>query len=155
MKHLEPNERAEDKYFVQLEQLEAVIIGFYHDNPELTDYNVDKILNNLIRAIERNKDSRKGLKPLEADLHDRLLWISNKLRTGDYKTFDGSKSFALSDEELVVCYQRLRKSIRVWDTYGRQGYLNQITNTAGVALVPRYRQFDFSDMANQLENHDA
>jgi hypothetical protein len=64
----------EDQYLDVIQNIEFAIVTVYHHNPELTDYDVDNVLNVLIRSYrfqQQNREfSRPTMKPLVEQLYE-------------------------------------------------------------------------------------
>lgn len=121
-----------------LNSMERVIIDLYRAHPDLTDHQVDKILNALERVYTAEIRSKSPptlrFTPLEQQLYDELkavcdAWLqridlatANKGRKYPFE-LDSSKTV----EDIITCLKRLMRSIKLWTKeYGMRGYLNYI-----------------------------
>jgi len=53
----------EDQYLDMLQNIEFAIVTVYRQNRELTDYDIDKVLNRLIRAYQSQQQNRDFTQP--------------------------------------------------------------------------------------------
>lgn len=118
----------EDLYMDQLAQIEFAVTAFFDEHPDLTDAQVDSVYEELMkryRAEATNFDFKPNkLDGVRSELHEALLPIAELLagRPNKIMPFD-----VLSAEELRLCFQRLRRSIKTLkDAGGRQIYLQHI-----------------------------
>ena len=121
----------EDEYLDVLQNIEAVIVNIYHQDPELTDYDVDKAL----EALYRTYRGEAAGKPETMPRGDRSLNIYEAVkaicdwRLGRAESAPNEKALPemtdpLSVEEINRCIKWIRKSIALWSKEGgRQGYL--------------------------------
>lgn len=117
------------KYQDVLQNIESIIVDYYHENPELADYNVDRVLENLMRLYTAETKGRTFKLPTFAELEQKLLdrvkaacdmWLG---RTGDLPKEAQPKTA----EEMAACLKRIRRSIQLWTKeYGRRGYLDYV-----------------------------
>lgn len=124
----------EDQYLDVLQNIEAVIVGVYHDQPELTDHNVDKALSSLVRVYQARLKEQSApplsFKPLEQQVYDAVKAIC-EWRMGNHESASDEEIEAIPPktlDEIIACLKRIRKSINLWTRQGgRQGYLTYVT----------------------------
>lgn len=127
----------EQEYFNVLFSIESCIYKIYSTNPELHDFSVNKVLDGLIRSYG---SIQKGRKPPnlrfskeEQTMFNDLQRVMN-LYLGDgssYMTTEEGDDLELPDQsitidELIACFRRIQRSIKLMSDQGRQGYLNFI-----------------------------
>ena len=123
-------QRTEERFGPQLLQLELAVIQAYEDHPELPDAQVDSAYEELARryrAEATNFEFKPGkLDGLRQTVHDALLPVAEMLR-GRPKDLAGAP--VIEAEDVRVCFNRLRSSIKTWSKLGRgrQGYLDYIS----------------------------
>jgi hypothetical protein len=125
---------ASQQYEKQLENIETTIVGLYRQQPDLVDFNVDKVLDGLIRTYQAALDRAPKLKltPLEQTLFEHVKAMCDWLMgLGDGQAVTQWIIHAeikhLAPNEIVACLKRLRRSIKMWHKdYGRRGYLDYI-----------------------------
>ncbi len=129
-----------DPFFQDYEDLmksiETEVIGFFHEQPELTDHQIDKTYEALQRRYEKQLKGKpapkSNLKDIEEALYERLMAVLESwLKTGTYqdsrnRTYQVNGPVTL--DEVITALKRLRRSINLWTrkTRGRQGYLDYI-----------------------------
>src|SRR5574341_2410273 len=120
----------EDEYLDVLQNIEMAIVSVYRENSDLTDYDVDKVLNLLWAEYRNEKTGRKTpmpfLNPNARLVYDRVREMCEwRLGRTDMIGSDGAvavKPKAISVEELMDCLKRIRKSVALWTKEGgRQG----------------------------------
>lgn len=129
----------EDQYFDILQNIEAMIVKMYHQYPDLTDYDVDKAIEALIRTYRGEASGKPETLPrgeFAQAVYDTVKLICNwrlGRTTGDSDT-EGLPPIhePLTTDELNLCFKRIRKSIAKWTKEsGRQGYLMYIEQFIG------------------------
>jgi hypothetical protein len=130
----------EEEYLDILQNIEFAIISVFHQHPELADTNVETAIQTLIRTYRRGsqgKDVKPPTSPLAAKVYDSVNHICN-IRLGWEDLVDSKGETisldlrTISVDEVVLCLQRIRRSIRLWTKQGgRQGYLNYIDQFVG------------------------
>ena len=128
-----------EKYLPVLQSIEIPIFATYQQLPDLTDHQVDKVLEALERGYKAEQRDRKPprlrLSEVEEALYhrirQRLEWYMGRADLSDDETGTmGPMPAPLTVEETIACVKRIRRSIKLWTKdYGRQGYLNYITWT--------------------------
>ena len=127
----------EEEYLDVFQNLESVISQYYRQEPDLNDWDVETVVEALIRhyqALWRGQEPRQPRlrTELREALYDNLITIC-ELRLGaaalvDPATDEEFLPFEpISLEELVAILKRIRKSIRFWNKKGGvRGYLTYI-----------------------------
>ena len=128
----------EKEYEDVLENIETIIIGFYKQNPELIDSEVDTALDWLIKYYRAVSQSRSGgystLKGISAELAENvkaicevLLGQSSLKESEKLTAFKQLKIRTVNFTEIIECLKRLKSSVKFWTKRGgRQGYLNYV-----------------------------
>jgi hypothetical protein len=123
----------EDEHFEVLATLESAVFRFFQENPQLTDYEVDKVYGALVQKY-RGEAIGKTVAPargeLAGPLYERVKAVCEwQLGRADLQGKDKLASTdAISVEVLIDCLKRLRKSVDLWTTEGgSQGYLMYIS----------------------------
>jgi hypothetical protein len=131
----------EDDYFEVLLHLESAIMSVYHENSDLTDYDVDKALNALwMEYRSETQGKTKTPPPFSANqrlVYDRVKfmceWRLGRQELKAKKNQGVAKPEPLSLEEVGACLKRIRKSIELWTKEGgRQGYLYFMAHNSGL-----------------------
>jgi hypothetical protein len=105
-----------DKYTAQLLALETPIAHTYDRHPDLTDHQVDEVVNNLVRVYS-------GKRPI-ARLNEAQTALYESLKTAG----DGQLTADFTSETLLGCLKLIRHSIQFWTKEGgRQGYLEYMS----------------------------
>lgn len=120
--------------------IESTVMGFYRENPDLVDHNVNKVYEAVQRRFEKEvkgkKPSKLRLKGLEEELHKEVLSIC-QIQIGEESIIDedGEEVYVgeTSKETMIACMKKLRKSIKTWtgNAYGRRGYLDYVRRFIG------------------------
>lgn len=128
--------RVEEEYADVLQNIEAAIVEVFRNNTQVVDRDVLAAVEALIKTYKRSV-SRSGLPspgpPGRAgSVYNQCLRIC-EWRLGKRPFEDGKleesdpKPGELSVDEIVLCLQRLRKSIRFWHAQaGPRGYLKYV-----------------------------
>ena len=127
--------RIEEQYMDVLQNLEFAVANLFRLNPNMTDYDVLRTYEALIRTYAAEGLGRPAQPvnrlELEAklfqDVHSICEWrLGRKTLTGDKK---GGPSFEPIDvPTLILCLKRLVKSVQKWNKHGgRQAYLEFMT----------------------------
>lgn len=123
----------EDKYLDVLHNLESAIVDVYHEHPDLTDYDVDKVLNTLLMEYKAGQQNRQNpapaFTPLRQQVYERVKGMCEwRLGRVDAVKSEGGyiiKPDAIQLDEMMACLKRIRKSVEKWTREGgRQGYLH-------------------------------
>ncbi len=129
----------EEQYMDVLQNIEMAIVSVYREHNDLTDYDVDKVLNLLWTEYRNEKQGKATPMPiLNANarlVHDRVremcewrLGRSNNIELKGGGLFK-AKPKPISVDEIMDCLKRIRKSVALWNKEGgRQGYLYFIDN---------------------------
>ena len=114
----------EEEHQAILRDLEAGIVEIYKNNPELTDHNVDKALQLLIRSYEADVKGKRHpvmkFSTLEKLIYQRLL------NTSEFWMNQREAGMTVYNKETVIlCLKRIYKSINSWTRRnGMRGYLD-------------------------------
>lgn len=102
-----------NQYIGQLQVIENCIALYYRQHPNLTDYQADEVINNVLRGYMGKKALAK-LSETQQVLAESLTASCKSLLGEDF-----------SSKELMKCLKTIRSSLQFWTKEnGRQGYLN-------------------------------
>jgi hypothetical protein len=128
--------RVEDQYFDVLQNIETAIVAVYEDQPGLLDVEVLDAVDALIRTYAWEKDGRGAPTLRLSDRAQRVFDSSRRMcewRLGRQSLNPGTvkrgeaKPDELTESDVVLCLQRIRSSVRLWNKQGgRQGYLDYV-----------------------------
>ena len=127
----------EDQYLDVLQNIEMAIVSVYRGHHDLTDYDVDKVLNILWTEYRNEKQGRITSTPRLGEnaqlVYDRVKEMCEwRLGRKNFTTGAGVvrvKPEPISIDEIMDCLKRIRKSVDLWNKQGgRQGYLYFIDN---------------------------
>lgn len=126
----------EEEYQDVLQNIEFAIVSVARETPELVDYDVESALDNLIRHYSAQAQGRTAtLRPLSEErqtIFDRVQSMCDwRLGKTDFEPNEEGEALPamepLSNEEIVACLKRIRKSVQRWTKQGgRQGYLTYV-----------------------------
>jgi hypothetical protein len=128
----------EEEYMDVLQNIEFAIVSVYRENKELTDYDVDKVINALTRKYQAENNQRSVNKPRLSERAEEVYgrvrgicdWRLGREHVVSEENEEGEKLFVQDSktvEEIIQCLKRIRKSIKRWSKVGgRQGYLQYI-----------------------------
>ena len=135
------SKRIEDQYFDVLQNIEIAIVAIYNDDPDLLDVEVLDAIDALIRTYAWEKDGRGAPTLRLSDRAQRVFDASRRMcewRLGrqslnpDMVERDDAKPDDLTVSDVVLCLQRIRSSVRLWNKQGgRQGYLDYVRQFLG------------------------
>jgi hypothetical protein len=141
--------RVEEEFLDVLQNIEWAIVAIYEDDPALDDRAVLTAIDALLREYRSEGAGRSPavwLPERARAVHDfcrRMCeWRLGRqaLHEGEANT-EGPRPRELSVSEIVLCLQRIRKSIRLWHARGgRHGYLNYVREFFGRAAMRRLGQ---------------
>jgi hypothetical protein len=121
----------EEEYFDVLRAIETQIHTTYADNPDLLDFHVDKALNGLVRTLQNEQRGKKApnlkLKNDEQAIYKLLQSLADLYLGKDDVKLDQ----LLTVDEMVACFKRIQRSIKLMSDQGRQGYVNFIKQFFG------------------------
>jgi len=125
--------RVEDQYVDVLQNIEFGIIMTYRNHPEMSDYDVIRMLEALIDKYAAEKIGRQPRHVLLSEVERALLENVRRMcewRLGrDTLTDPPEKVEEMALEpktidEIVLCLKRILKSVKRWNKDGgKQGYL--------------------------------
>lgn len=137
------NERVEEKYPDVLQNIETAIVAVFEKNSSLVDRDVLAAIDALISAYTRERAGRGGAAPgppgraqaVYASCRRMCEWrLGRKPLNEGEPTADDPQPGELSVSELILCLNRIRKSVRLWHRRGgRQGYLRYVVQFLGQA----------------------
>ena len=122
----------EEDYQDVLQNLEATIIMFWQENPDLIDAEVETALDWLIRLYNAQIQGRSFSRPLRGisrKVADSVKEMC-EIRLGRSQLTDEEGNVILeighmTVDEIVECLKRIKSSVKFWTKeHGRQGYLN-------------------------------
>ena len=136
--------RVEEQYFDVLQNIEGAIVAVYEDQPALLDIDVLDSIDALIRRYSREKEGRGAPAVKLSDRAQRVFDFAGRacewrlgrqsMNPGESKR-DDVQFDLLSVSELVLCLQRIRSSVRLWNKQGgRQGYLDYVRQFLSEAM---------------------
>jgi hypothetical protein len=124
----------EDQYQDVLQNIEFGIVASYREQPEMSDYDVMRVLEVLIDGYKGEKIGRPPRDVRLSDVERPLLDSVRRMcewRLGRERSPvgpAGSENLAPEPTTLdviVLCLKRVLKSVKFWNKDGgRQGYLN-------------------------------
>lgn len=119
--------RVEDQYQDVLQNMEFAIVSTYREHPDMSDYDVLRVIEAVIDAYGAEDIGRAPrdfvLSEVEQVCTDRLRQICD-WRLGRAAGPDGPQPKAKTVDEILLCLKRIVKSVRRWNREGgRQGYL--------------------------------
>ena len=128
----------EEDYLDVLQNIEAGIVSVYRKNKLVLDYDVEVVINVLVRDYQAEQKSGQPVQTAQNDDLKRQLYAAVRemceWRLGrselvqDGKEVDLIEEDGLSLEEMIACLKRIRKSVQHWTKQaGRQGYLNFVS----------------------------
>ena len=135
------SKRIEDQYFDVLQNIETAVVAIYDDEPDLLDVEVLDAIDALIRTYTWEKDGR-GTPTLRLSARAQRVFDSSRrmcewrlgrqsLSPGTIER-DDAKPDDLTVSDVVLCVQRIRSSVRLWNKQGgRQGYLDYVRQFLG------------------------
>lgn len=122
----------EEQYEDILHDIEFAILKTYQAQPEMTDFNVEKLLNTLIREYQDEQTKRTPLTPnfvsdLDKELYDKVKVVCEWWAGREPKEDGAVQEEPNSLEEVLACLKRIRLSHKRWNKEGgRRGYLSFI-----------------------------
>jgi hypothetical protein len=133
-------EAFEDKYFSVLQNMEFAIHDVYTQHPELTDYQVDKVLEGLVRLYTAEQKGRPSPKLKLVDYEQHLYeaiqiicdwWLLRRtvpVMNEQGETNETENTDPKTVDEIIACLKRIRKSISLWTKErGKRGYLDFVS----------------------------
>ena len=130
----------EDEYLDVLQNIEFAIVQIAHSHPDLTDYEVEKALNALMRVYKRpdqDGEARLQAGSLAEEVYQAIKamcdWrLGSELQTPEGLPANLPQVDPLSLDEIQACLKRIRKSLQTWNKRGgRRGYLEFIDQFVG------------------------
>ena len=129
--------RIEEEFENVMMNIEMQVVGITTKNPKMTDWDVEKVYNALLRKYKAVSQGR-GVKEVSFDSPVMDLYLQTE---GICDWFVGDANFQDEDgtdvdlglekvayEDMIACLKRLRKSLKTWTKEGgRKGYINYIS----------------------------
>jgi hypothetical protein len=116
----------EEQYYDQLRAIERAIRATYQQEPDLVDFQVDKVLEGLVRLYQAERDQKRTpklrLKADEKELQRALQQVCELHLGRDADVQIGAD--AITIDEMLDCLKRIRKSVTQMGGKGRQSYVN-------------------------------
>lgn len=113
----------EEQYYDVLRAIETQIYEYYLENPDLTDFSVEKALNGMVRTLtseQRGKPTPKlKLNASEQSLYKQMKSIA-VLYLGEDDPVKPDQ--LLTHDEMIACFKRIQRSLKQMSGQGRQGY---------------------------------
>jgi len=133
--------RVEDQYVDVLQNIEFGIVITYRNHPEMSDYDVIRLLEALINKYAAEKIGRQpggfSLSKVEQALLENVRRMCEwRLGRGTLvDTPEKVKEMApepKSIDEIILCLRRIHKSVKRWnEDGGRQAYLKFVIQYVG------------------------
>jgi len=133
-----------EQYMDVLQNIEFGIVSVYKEHPELTDYQVDKAVDSLLRVYQAEVRSKAApglrLNDLETQVYERVKDLCEfRLGRQALDQPEGEEGDAASEtlpnltvDEIIACLKRIRLSVKRWTKdRGRQGYLWFVSQYVG------------------------
>jgi hypothetical protein len=119
-----------DEFEDVLKQIEQAVIAHWGEHPDLNNYNVALAYEAAIaqyKAVAGGQTAKPhNLKGLDASLYEKVQGACEARLNRPMKDRE-AQSPLLTDEDLVACLRRLKKSVELWTKQGgRQGYLEHV-----------------------------
>ncbi len=126
--------RIEDEYADVLQNIEFGIVATYRQHPEMSDYDVMRMLEALMDTYKAEKIGRAprnfGLSDVEQlcmdAVHRMCVWRLGRTGLPGGAPWSADREMEHSSvDEILLCLKRVLKSTKRWNKDGgRQGYLN-------------------------------
>ncbi len=126
----------EEEYLDVLQNIEFAIVLVYRQQRELTDYDVDKVLNALIKHYQAEQQQRTFERPRLSLLAEQVYENVQRMcewRLGRARIVTESNDVELGTpepltvDEIIGCLKRIHKSVGKWNKRGgRRGYLQYV-----------------------------
>lgn len=127
--------RVEEQYTDVLQNIEFGIVTARRESPDLTDYDVMRVLEALVDVYTAEKIGRQPHPVNFSDREARLMehvrgmcdWRLGRSAGGSKPTGELPSPTPLTSDEMVLCLKRLLRSVQKWNKQGgRRGYLDFI-----------------------------
>lgn len=123
----------EEEYMDVLQNIEFAVVSVSRKNRELTDYDVEKVLDALVKLYQAERQQRTYAKPrmssFAEQVYEQVQWVCEwRLGRGSLETKKGDFKIGvpkpISVDEVLSCLRRVSKSVKMWNKQGgRRGYL--------------------------------
>jgi hypothetical protein len=121
----------EEEHLDVLQNIEFAIVNTYRLHPNLVDFDVETVLNELIRTYQAEQNNRTYTARLPTELTQMLYPAVKSMcdwRLGRSELSAGGPTPQVppvSHEVMIACLKRIRKSVQTWNKRGgRRGYLS-------------------------------
>ncbi len=137
--------KIEEQYEDVLQNIEFAIVQIYRQNPDLADWNVDKVVSALARCYKAETRGRAAPKLKFSEVEQGLFDFTQgmcefrlgrqnleRMRANEDDGEETSQEVlldmkSLTPDEIITCLKRIRKSIKLWTKQGGQrGYLTYV-----------------------------
>lgn len=124
------------EYLDLLQNIESAVVSVYREQPDLTDFDVDKVYSTLIKQYRAEPLHKEAAKPAVGDssklVYERVAvicdWWLGRRSLNDQRGRPVPHPEAVGPETIIAGLKRLRKSLEMWNKQGgRQGYLEYIS----------------------------
>ena len=126
-----------DKYFDVLQNIEFAIVDVSRQQPDLVDYDIEKVLNTLMSEYQKQQHNQiiheTQLKTSAQQVYELVKqmceWRLGRkaLETDDVDSIEKLSPPPISIDEIIACLKWVRKSVQKWNKRGgRRGYLQFI-----------------------------
>ncbi|MBC7227653.1 MAG: hypothetical protein H5T61_10535 [Thermoflexales bacterium] len=134
--------RFEDEYMDVLQNIEFVLVATYRNHPEMTDWDAMEAVKGLVRTYKAERDGRPApplrLGPLAQEAYDAVQEMCEwrlgrrplEMRQGKERKelFLKPGEGAITRDEVILCLQRVLKSIERWNKQlGQRGYFDFVS----------------------------
>ncbi len=123
--------RIEEEYMDVMQNIEAAVVMVYHQQPQLSDADVDRAYAALVQTYRNEAVGRAKVEPAgEAALAVyRSVASLCEWRLGRETDLgsDGPAPDPLTVDVILQCLKRLRRSVEKWSSNGSRGYLDYIS----------------------------
>lgn len=125
----------EEQYMDVLQNIEFAVTARFRENPELTDYSVQRVYEALIGLysdeITKRTPRQQNLSETEwllfKEVKDFCEWRLGRENSIPYGSNIEDLQSTISLPEMITCLKRLVRSLQKWNRlHGRQGYLKYI-----------------------------
>ncbi len=127
-----------EEYQPVLFNIEVALTSVYQEGAEMTDWEAEQAISNLIRAYQAEDRGRKPRRSNMNHLTEQAYELVRQVcewhlgRNDELPKVRVLSSFveerSISISEAVDCLKRIRKSIQLWHKeYGRRGYYDYVS----------------------------
>ncbi len=119
----------EEEHLDILQNIEFGVVSAYREHPDLVDFDVERVLDALLKEYSRPGGSTPDFPTQQRALLYARMKAMCDLRLGkaEVETPIIGDIEPVSTDVITACLKRLRRSVNKWSKRGgRQGYLNFI-----------------------------